>query len=192
MRFRPVLAVLVGAIFMSDVASAQLFKGLPDFGFPKPAPKEDNTAGKVVGAGAGCVIGGGAGYLATKALDGFLKKQGYSNKQVEQAAIAVAGVGCVVGGAAAVAIIENMDKQSKQKQEDAWATAQAQTGPVTWKGPDGSGYSGSTELIEQEVMPDGKSCGTRKDYVVKASSGEAEAYSRVCKDGAGVYRPVEA
>ncbi len=181
----------VCAAGFAQAAVAQI-PGLPSIGgFGQPAKKDNNTAGKIAGAGAGCVVGGGAGYFATKALGGFLRDQGMTNKEVNQAAVLVAGVGCVVGGKVALEIIQNMDEKSKQKQEEAWAQAQAQTGPVAWEGPDGSGYSGTTELIEPETMPDGKACATRKDYVVKASAGDAEAYTRVCKNDSGDYVPVE-
>lgn len=190
MKIRILLAsIVVGGFAQGSVAQ---IPGLSSFGLGQPAKKDNNTAGKIAGAGAGCVVGGGAGYFATKALGGFLKEQGMTGKEVNQAAVLVAGVGCVVGGKVALQIIENMDEKSKQKQEDAWMQAQAQTGPVAWEGPDGTGYSGTSELIEPEVMPDGTACATRKDYVLKASVGEAESYKRVCKDSTGRYAPVEA
>ena len=187
------LKILLTSICVAGFAQGAIAQipGLSGFGFGKSAKKENNTAGKVAGAGAGCVLGGGAGYFATKALGGFLKDQGLTGKEINQAAIVVAGVGCVVGGKVALEIIENMDEKSKQKQEEAWMQAQAQTGPVAWQGPADTGYSGTTELVELEEMPDGTSCATRKDYVVKASVGEAESYKRVCKDETGRYTPVE-
>ncbi len=169
-------------------AGAQSF---PNIGFPKPsATKKDNKAGKIAGAGAGCVAGGAVGYLATKSVKGWLRKEGYSDRNIENTAIGVAAVGCVIGGSIAVKIIENMDAKSREAQDEAWRQAQAQTGPVDWQGPPNSGYSGTSELIKVEQMPGGKKCGTRKDYV-KASTGDAEAYTRVCQNAQGDYEKVD-
>lgn len=174
------------ALGISMGANAQSFPSLPDIGFPKPSKTTETstTSQQVLGAGAGCAVGGGAGYFGAKALDGMLRRQGYTGQEIEQVALIAAGVGCVVGGAAAVSIIQNMDEKSKQKQEEAWEQAKANSGnePISWQGPRDSGYSGTVSIEPAEPLVDGSQCITRKDYVLDASGQDATVYNRYCKN----------
>jgi len=191
--FARIVSAITAVSFMALPVHAQGFPNLKDLGFPAPSKTQDDSTGKkVVAGGAGCAVGGAAGYFGTKALDKVLRKNGYKGKEVEQAAILVAGVGCVVGGAAAVNIIKNMDEKSKEAQAEAWTQAQTQANaePVSWQGPEGSGYQGEVSIENPETMPDGQQCATRKDYV-KAAAGEATAYTRMCKNEFGIYESVE-
>lgn len=188
-------AAAIIAVGMSFAANAQSLPRLPNIGFPKPSKSSETSTSteQVVGAGAGCAVGGVAGYLGAKALDGFLRDQGYTGQEVEQAALVAAGVGCVVGGAAALSIIKNMDEKSKQKQDEAWEQAKANGGsdPVAWEGPRDSGYKGSVAIEAAEPLPDGTECITRKDYVTSGGE-EATVYNRYCKNENDDYELIEA
>ncbi|MEM9841521.1 MAG: hypothetical protein AAF767_02690 [Pseudomonadota bacterium] len=179
-------AVALVALGMSFGASAQGFPSLPKISFPKPSDtsQSSTTTEQVVGAGAGCAVGGTAGYFGAKALDSVLRSQGYTGAEIEQVALLAAGVGCVVGGSAALSIIQNMDEKSKQKQEEAWEQAKANGGnePIAWEGPRDSGYSGNVSIEPAEPLVDGTECITRKDYVLDASGQDATVYNRYCKN----------
>ena len=178
--------LLAAALVFSCAAQAQGFPiEVPKIGFPSPSDtsRGSSTGKKVLGTGLGCGVGGAAGYFGTKAAGRFLRKRGLSRKQVQTTSIAAAGVGCVVGGAVALRIIKNMDEKSKQAQEEAWRQAQANSSgePVSWEGPQGSGYQGTVAIETAEPLPDGTTCITRKDYVL-AADGEATVYNRYCKN----------
>lgn len=165
---------------------------LDGLGFPTPTKTNESSTGKkIAGGAAGCAVGAGAGFWGTKAMEKLLKKDGYTSKQVNQAAIVVAGLGCVVGGSLAVSIIKNMDAKSKKAQEEAWKRAQAQTetqatsAPQAWKTDT---HEGVVSIINPEINADGQQCATRKNFV-KSASGEAEQYTPVCKYGSGRYQP---
>ncbi len=190
MSKRFITAGIASVLLCAQVSAPMHAQSFSDFGFGKKKEEKNNTGGKIAGAGAGCAAAGAIGYFGTKAVGGFLEKQGYARKEIEQAAIGAAALGCVIGGAAAVKIIDDMDEKSKQAQEDAWVLAQSQTGPVDWSGPDGTDYAGTVELIELEEQPGGKKCGTRKDYVT-AGGGDAEAYTRVCQNDQGKFEKVD-
>ena len=180
---------------LGTTASAQI-PGLPKIEFPNPSKttKTSNKGQKVAGAGAGCVIGGALVYAGVKSLGKkFLQDRGYTGREVEQTAQLAAGVGCVVGGSAAVAMINRMDERSKQKQEEAWEQAKANTGgePVSWEGPRESGYRGTVSAEKAEPMIDGTECLTRKDYVIDASGQEGTVYNRYCKNKSGDFEIVE-
>lgn len=189
------VVILVG---FSIVVNAQGFPRLPkipDIGFPKPSETTEtsSTSEKVAGAGVGCAIGGAAGYFGAKELGDYLREEGYSEDDVDKAASLAAGVGCVLGGSTALSIIENMDEQSKQKQEDAWQQAleNDDNEPVRWEGPRGTGYSGTVAIETSEPLADGSQCFTRKDYVL-ASDGEATVFNRYCKNETDQYVLIEA
>lgn len=187
------IAFLAGTL---SVASAQL-PGLPKIEFPKSSKtsKTSSKTQKVLGAGAGCVAGGGLAYMGVKKLGKkWLQKQGYSGKEIEQAAQMAAGVGCVIGGSAALAVIKNMDERAKRKQEEAWQQAKANTGgaPVAWEGPRESGYKGTVSVEAAEPLADGTQCITRKDYVVDGSGKDATVYNRYCKNASGDFEVVKA
>ena len=192
--------LIVAAVFaaMSTMpVNAESFPSIPGVSFPKfgksdkkkEEKEKDGETGKMLGAGAGCVAGAGLSYLGVKAAKNFLMREGNTAKQVEQAAIGIAAVGCIIGGKAAIDIIENMDAESKRAQEDAWAQAQAQAGPVAWQGPTETGYTGTVEFVEVEELPSGSKCGTRKDFTKQADV-EAESYTRMCQNSAGIYEKV--
>ena len=170
---------------------------LQSFGFPAPSTTAGTSSGgKVAGGAAGCAAGGAAGWLGANALKGFLRDQGYSNSEIQQAGIAVAGLGCIIGGATAVNIIKNMDEKSKKAQEEAWETAVAQTETqgavspkVAWKT---ATYEGETQYMNPEILSNGTKCATRRNYVQSAAGGTAEQFIYVCQDDSGIYRPVEA
>ena len=188
-------AAAIAGLGMSLAAQAQSLPRLPNIGFPNPSKSSETSTSteQVVGAGAGCAVGGVAGYFGAKALDGFLRDQGYTGQEVEQAALMAAGIGCVVGGAAALSIIKNMDEQSKRKQDEAWEQAKANGGnePVSWEGPRDTGYSGTVAIETAEPLPDGTECITRKDYVT-AGGDEATVYNRYCKNENDDYVLIEA
>ena len=191
------LNAFVALFFVGSAAAQFKIPGVP-IEIPVEIPgtsdtSESTSSGtKVAGAGAGCAMFGAAGYFGAKALDGFLREQGYSGAEVEQAALLAAGAGCVIGGAAALAIIENMDEKSKAAQDEAWEQAQADASgtPVNWEGPQGSDYSGTVTAEAPEQMADGKTCITRRNYV-ETSSGDATSLQRYCKTPGGEYVEVD-
>lgn len=183
------------AMSISATAHAQGF-GLPKIEFPNPSKTTQTSSDgqQAAGAAGGCLVGGGLAYLGVKELGGkFLRDQGYTGRELEQAAQMAAGLGCVVGGSAAVAIIRNMDEKSKQKQDEAWELAQANTGgePVNWEGPRESGYRGTVSAEAADPLVDGTECITRKDYVVDGSGQDATVYNRYCRNDAGDFERIE-
>lgn len=203
MEFRMNRAVALASAFAMSVAltgckTTDLTSAMNDMGFPAPSESQnDSTGKKVAGGGLACAGAGLLGYLGTKSLASSLKADGMTGAQVENAAIMVAGLGCVVGAAVAVKLVENMDEKTKQAEEDAWATVQAETkteptsAPRVWTGSGDSKVSGGEiSIIEPETI-DGQECATRKNYY-NTSEGNVETFSRVCRNEDGVYEVVEA
>lgn len=96
-------------------------------------------------------------------------------------------LGCEAASGAASAIVRNMSESAKKAQDEAWRQAQQQTGPVAWSDPN-SATRGTTEIVERETMPDGSSCGTRRD-VIEAAEGRADPMVRVCRTAGGEWVP---
>lgn len=196
MKFtQKLLAASLFVAMNATTAQAQRFPKPSDFGIPIPTiiptPTTSNNGPsdthKALGTGAGCLAGGVAG----GALGDFLNRRfgDAGGREARQVVFVSATVGCVVGGAAARKIIENMQESAKQAQEEAWVEAQAQTEPVEWSDPN-TGYMGTVELVEIEQLPDGKKCGTRRNFT-QSPDGEAENFVRVCENDSGDFVPLE-
>ena len=170
-------------------AQAQRIPGIPDFRVPTPTTSNNGPSNtqKALGTAGGCVAGGVAGGLVGDLLNRRFGDAG--GREARQVVFAGAALGCVVGGAAARKIIENMQESAKQAQEEAWVEAQAQTEPVEWSDPN-TDYMGTVELVEIEQLPDGKRCGTRRNFT-QSPEGEAENFVRVCEDESGDFVPLE-
>jgi hypothetical protein len=171
-----------------------------DYGLLEPTETNETGTGTKVAAGAtGCVVGGAAGFFATKALGKYMKENGdyVDPEELRAASVMVAGLGCVVGGAVAIRIIQNMDAKSKQAQENAWLTAQKQaqsqkvstTAPsmAAWESPT---MDGNVSITDPVTDVNGSECATRKNYYRTKNGEEAEQFITVCKDSSGSYVPV--
>ncbi len=195
-QIRTLVTTLIAAlILLSTTAHAQSFPKLKDLKIPKPSEFKDDSSDltKLLGAGAGCAVGGALGVAVFKKFDHKLLEEGYSEDEADKVGLVVEGVGCVIGGKVAVAVIEGMDERSRQKQEEAWAQAVANGGtePVYWQGPRDSGYSGTVSYEEAEPMADGTQCITRKNYVSDGSGGEGTAYIRYCKNDQDEWEEID-
>ncbi len=167
--------------------AAQDWKKITGFG------KKKSGNDKVLAGLGGCAVGGALGYVASRAvkkkLGRWLRKKGLAKNGEKAAGYILPGIGCIIGGAVAIKVMKNMDEESKRKQDEAWQKAQAQTGPVDWQSPT---HSGTSEVVEIQEVPDGRTCGTRKEYVLASNGDDATAYNRVCRDENGSFVQADA
>lgn len=184
--------VIIFAVVLGGCDSTGVSQGLSDLGFPVPTQTEKTGTGtKIVAGASGCVVGGATGFFATQYLGRKMQEKGYNytDDELQSATMVVAGLGCIVGGKVALDIIENMDKKSKQAQEEAWARAQQQSQaqstqtPQAWKTDT---HEGIVEIVQPVKNDDGRECATRKNYI-KTAEGEAEQFIPVCKNSSGIY-----
>lgn len=183
-------AVVALAIVGLAPASTAQIPGFGKIELPSFGKKEDDTGKKVAAGATGCVLGGAAGAVVGGELGKMMGKQqglfGDAAKALgNQMKLGGAAVGCAAGAGIGINIIESLSESARKSREDAWLAAQAQTGTVaTWTDPNDPTVGGNVGIYDVKAMPNGATCGTRRD-VVATSQGSATPSAFVCQMAGG-------